>query len=32
LKVFRLFADEVIPPPPTACFNDYANVVSAGTR
>jgi uncharacterized protein len=28
---FRLFADEVIPPPPTAYFNDYAGVVSAGT-
>ena len=28
---FRLFADEVIPPPPAAYFNDYANVVSAGT-
>jgi uncharacterized protein len=28
---FRLFADEVIPPPPTAYFNDYAHVVSAGT-
>jgi uncharacterized protein len=26
---FRLFADEVIPPPPAAYFNDYANVVSA---
>ena len=28
---FRLFAQEVIPPAPTAYFNDYANVVSAGT-
>jgi uncharacterized protein len=28
---FRLFAAEVIPPPPAAYFNDYANVVSAGT-
>jgi uncharacterized protein len=28
---FRLFAAEVIPPPPTAYFNDYAHVVSAGT-
>jgi uncharacterized protein len=28
---FRLFAGEVIPPPPTAYFNDYAHVVSAGT-
>jgi uncharacterized protein len=28
---FRLFAGEVIPPPPAAYFNDYANVVSAGT-
>jgi uncharacterized protein len=28
---FRLFADEVIPPPPAAYFNDYAGVVSAGT-
>ncbi len=28
---FRLLADEVIPPPPAAYFNDYANVVSAGT-
>jgi uncharacterized protein len=28
---FRLFADEVIPPPPAAYFNDYAHVVSAGT-
>jgi uncharacterized protein len=27
---FRLFAAEVIPPPPAAYFNDYANVVSAG--
>jgi uncharacterized protein len=27
----RLFADEVIPPPPAAYFNDYANVVSAAT-
>jgi uncharacterized protein len=26
-----LLADEVIPPPPAAYFNDYANVVSAGT-
>jgi uncharacterized protein len=28
---FRLFADEVIPPPPAAYFNDYAHVVSADT-
>jgi uncharacterized protein len=28
---FRLFANEVIPPPPTAYFNDYAHIVSAGT-
>ena len=28
---FRLFAQEVIPPTPTAYFNDYANVVSAST-
>ena len=28
---FRLFAEEVIPPPPAAYFNDYAHVVSAGT-
>ena len=28
---FRLFAGEVIPPPPAAYFNDYAHVVSAGT-
>ena len=28
---FRLFAQEVIPPAPTAYFNDYAHVVSAGT-
>ena len=28
---FRLFAQEVIPPAPTAYFNDYAGVVSAGT-
>jgi uncharacterized protein len=28
---FRLFAGEVIPPPPAAYFNDYARVVSAGT-
>jgi uncharacterized protein len=28
---FRLFADEVIPPAPAQYFNDYANVVSAGT-
>src|SRR6202041_2810368 len=27
----RVFADEVIPPPPAAYFNDYANVVSAAT-
>jgi uncharacterized protein len=27
----RLFADEVIPPSPTAYFNDYANVVSPAT-
>ena len=27
----RLPADEVIPPPPQAYFNDYAGVVSAGT-
>jgi uncharacterized protein len=28
---FRLLADEVIPPPPAAYFNDYAHVASAGT-
>jgi uncharacterized protein len=28
---FRLFAGEVIPPPPAAYFNDYAHVVSGGT-
>ncbi len=28
---FRLLADEVIPPAPAQYFNDYANVVSAGT-
>ncbi|MGP8020817.1 MAG: TPM domain-containing protein, partial [Limisphaerales bacterium] len=28
---FRLQADEAIPPPPSAYFNDYAGVVSAGT-
>ena len=28
---FRLFAQEVMPPAPTAYFNDYAHVVSAGT-
>jgi len=28
---FRLFAQEVIPPAPSAYFNDYANAVSAGT-
>ena len=28
---FRLCADEVIPPAPTAYFNDYAQTVSAGT-
>ena len=28
---FRLLAAEVIPPPPAAYFNDYADVVSAGT-
>ncbi len=28
---FRLFAGEVIPPPPAAYFNDYANIVSAAT-
>jgi uncharacterized protein len=28
---FRLLADEVIPPPPAAYFNDYAQVVSSGT-
>jgi len=27
----RLLADEVIPPPPAAYFNDYAGVASAGT-
>jgi len=27
----RLFADEVIPPSPTAYFNDYAHVVSTNT-
>jgi uncharacterized protein len=31
LVSFRLLADEVIPPAPTAYFNDYANVVSPGT-
>jgi uncharacterized protein len=31
LASFRLFADEVIPPPPAAYFNDYAHVVSTGT-
>ena len=31
LSGFRLFAAEVIPPPPAAYFNDYAHVVSAGT-
>jgi uncharacterized protein len=31
LTGFRLLADEVIPPPPTAYFNDYAHVVPAGT-
>jgi len=31
LSGFRLFAQEVIPPAPTAYFNDYAHVVSAGT-
>jgi uncharacterized protein len=31
LTSFRLLADEVIPPAPAAYFNDYANVVSAGT-
>ena len=28
---FRLFAQEVIPPAPTAYFNDYAHAVSTGT-
>jgi uncharacterized protein len=28
---FRLFADEVMPPPPAAYFNDYANVASPAT-
>ena len=28
---FRLFAQEIIPPAPTAYFNDYAHVVSEGT-
>jgi uncharacterized protein len=28
---FRLFAQEVIPPPPKAYFNDYAGIVSTGT-
>jgi len=28
---FRLFAEEVIPPAPTAYFNDYAHVASATT-
>ncbi len=28
---FRLGAEEVIPPAPTAYFNDYAHVVAAGT-
>ena len=28
---FRLLANEVIPPPPAAYFNDYAHAVSAGT-
>ena len=28
---FRLLANEVIPPPPTAYFNDYAHVVSTAT-
>ncbi len=28
---FRLFADEVIPPPPAAYFNDYAGIVSSET-
>jgi uncharacterized protein len=27
----RLFADEVMPPAPTAYFNDYANIVSSAT-
>ena len=27
----RLFAQEVIPPVPTAYFNDYAGIISAGT-
>lgn len=31
LAGFRLLADEVIPPFPAAYFNDYAQVVSAGT-
>ncbi len=28
---FRLMADEVIPPPPAAYFNDYAHVASSAT-
>jgi uncharacterized protein len=28
---FQLLADEIIPPPPAAYFNDYAHVVSVGT-
>lgn len=31
LSGFRLFSQEVIPPAPTAYFNDYAHVVSTGT-
>ena len=31
LGSFRLFAAEVIPPPPAAYFNDYAHVVSTRT-
>jgi uncharacterized protein len=31
LAGFQLLADEVMPPKPAAYFNDYANVVSAGT-
>lgn len=31
LSGIRLLANEVIPPAPTAYFNDYAHVVSAGT-
>jgi uncharacterized protein len=31
LSGFRLFAQEIIPPAPTAYFNDYAHAVSAGT-